>query len=84
MFTEPMKILLDAYHLPFIWTYVLIDNGTRNTRAPCNRSPRIQGTVTLGETHGASLDQTASNIVWVISAEIGPYCNRCRRIKCIF
>lgn len=55
----------------FIWTYVLKDDGTRKARAPCNGSPRIQGTVTPGETYAASLNQTAYKIFWARSAEIG-------------
>ena len=31
----------------------------------------MQGTVTLGDTYTASLDQTASKIYWVMSAEKG-------------
>ena len=71
MFSEPVQIPPDANCLPFIWTYVLKDDGTRKTRAPCNGSPRMQGTVTLGETYAASLDQTASKIFWARSAETG-------------
>lgn len=51
--------------------YVIKDDGTKKDRAPCNRSPRIQGTITLGETYAASLDQTASKIFWSISATLG-------------
>ena len=71
MFSEPQHIPSDANCLPFMWTYVLKDDGTRKARAPCNGSPRMQGTVTLGETYAASLDQTASKIFWSISATTG-------------
>ena len=68
MFSQPVPIPKDANSLPFIWTYVLKDDGTRKARAPCNGSPRMQGTVTIGETYAASLDQTASRIFWALSA----------------
>ena len=68
MFSQPVPIPEDANSLPFIWAYVLKDDGTRKARAPCNGSPRMQGTVTIGETYAASLDQTASRIFWALSA----------------
>ena len=71
MFSKPVPIPQDANCLPFLWTYVLKDDGTRKARAPCNGSPRMQGTVTLGETYAASLDQTASKIFWSRSTERG-------------
>ena len=51
MFSKPVPIPHNANCLPFLWTYVLKDDGTRKARAPCNSSPRMQGTVTLGESH---------------------------------
>ena len=71
MFTQPVPIPPEANCLPFLWTYVLKDDGTRKARAPCNGSPRMQGTVTLGDTYAASLDQTASKIYWAMSTEKG-------------
>ena len=71
MFSLPVEIPPDANSLPFIWTYVVKDDGTKKARAPCNGSPRMQGTVTLGETYAASLDQTAARIFWALSASKG-------------
>ena len=68
MFSEPQPIPPEANCLPFMWTYVVKDDGTKKARAPCNGSPRMQGTVTLGETYAASLDQTASKIFWATAA----------------
>ena len=62
MSTDPVTIPPDANCQPFLWTYVLKDDGTRKARAPCNGSPRMQGTVTLGDTYAASLDQTSSKV----------------------
>ena len=47
MFSEPQKMPTDANSLPFMWIYVVKYDGTKKARAPCNGSPRIQGTVTL-------------------------------------
>ena len=56
IFLEPQPIPPESNCLPFIWTYVVKEDGTKKARAPCNRSPRMQGTVTLGETYAASLN----------------------------
>ena len=48
MFSSPMAIPQGANALPFIWTYVVKDDGTKKARGTCNGSPRMQGTVTLG------------------------------------
>ena len=66
-----MEIPPDASALPFIWTYVVKDDGTKKARAPCNGAPQMQGTVTLGEAYVASLDQTAARIFWVLSVSKG-------------
>ena len=71
MFTEPKEVPPNIKHLPFIWTYVFKDDGTRKARASCNRLSRMQDTITLKETNAISLDQTASNIFWSISVEKG-------------
>ena len=68
MFSEPQPIPEGAKSLPFMWTYTVKEDGTKKARAPCNGSPRMQGTVTLGQTYAASLDQTASRIFWALSA----------------
>ena len=68
MFSEPQQIPKEANSLPFMWTYTVKDDGTKKARAPCNGSPRMQGTVTLGETYAASLDHTAARIFWALTA----------------
>ena len=62
MFSTPQPIPAETNKLPFMWTYVIKDDGTKKARAPCEGSPYIQGTVTLGKTYAASLDQTASRL----------------------
>ena len=68
MFSKPMPIPKGANCLPFIWTYNIKDDGTKKARAPCNGSPKMKGTVTIGETYAASLEQTAARIFWSVSA----------------
>ena len=68
MFTKPKSIPTDTNCLPFIWTYIIKDGGTQ---APCNDSPRMQGTATLADTYAASLDQTVSKVFWTISVAKG-------------
>ena len=68
MFSEPQPIPRGANSLPFLWTYVVKDDGTKKARASCNGSPRMTGTVTLGQTYAASLDHTASRMFWALSA----------------
>ena len=41
MFSNPVPIPHDANCLPFLWTYVLKDDGTRKVSDPCNGSPRM-------------------------------------------
>ena len=48
LFSKSVEISYNANCLPFMWKYVLKDDGTKKARAPCNGSPRMQGTVTLG------------------------------------
>jgi hypothetical protein len=43
------------------------DDGRKKARCVCNGSPKM-GTVTLGETYAASLDQTAARIFWAAAA----------------
>ena len=71
MFGTPTMIPDDANSLPFIWTYIVKECGTKMARGVCNGSPRMKGTVTLGETYAASLDQTCAKIFWAINAEEG-------------
>ena len=71
MFSDPTPIPPDANSLPFIWTYLIKECGTKKARGVCNGSPRMKGTVTLGETYAASLDQTCAKIFWALNAAKG-------------
>ena len=41
MFSEPQQIPKETNSLPFMWTYVIKDDGTKKARAPCNGVPRM-------------------------------------------
>ena len=71
MLSPPVKIPQDTNTLPFIWTYMVEDDDTQRARSPCNGSPRIPGTGTLGETYAASLDQTEARTFWGLSLSKG-------------
>jgi len=71
MFSTPEQIPHDTNCLPFIWTYMIKDDGTKKARGVCNGSPRMKGTVTLGQTYAASLDQTCAKIFWALNAAQG-------------
>jgi len=64
MFGTPTPIPNDANTLQFIWTYLVNACGTKKAH---NGSPRMKGTVTLGETYAASLDQACAKIVWALN-----------------
>ena len=68
MFSTPTEIPEDTNCLPFIWTYMVKDDGTKKARGVYNGSPRMKGTVTLGQTYAASLDQTCAKIFWALNA----------------
>ena len=68
MFGDPTPIPKGANSLPFIWTYLIKECGTKKARGVCNGSPRMKGTVTLGEIYAASLDQTCTKIFWALNA----------------
>ncbi len=54
--------------LPLLWTYMIKDDGTKKARCVCNGSPKMKGTVTLGDTYAGSLEQTGSRIFWAATA----------------
>ena len=71
MFSEPTLIPDNTNCLPFIWTYMIKEDGTKKARGVCNGSPQMKGTVTLGQTYTASLDQTCAKIFWALNAVSG-------------
>ena len=54
--------------LPLLWTYLIKDDGRKKARCVCNGSPSKKGSVTLGHTYAASLDQNGSRIFWATAA----------------
>jgi deoxyuridine 5'-triphosphate nucleotidohydrolase len=67
-FGQHQQLPTNANVLPLIWTYLIKDCGTKKARCCCNGSPKMKGTVTLGETYAGSLDQTGARIFWAATA----------------
>ena len=57
MFGEPVPRPKYANVLPLIWIYVYKTSGVCKARCVCNGSPRMKGTITLGHTYAAALEQ---------------------------
>ncbi len=66
-FGPPQPYPKGANLLNLLWTYMIKDDGRKKARCVCNGSPSM-GTVTLGETYAASLDQSGSRIFWAVAA----------------
>jgi deoxyuridine 5'-triphosphate nucleotidohydrolase len=67
-FGAPCELPENANLLPLLWTYLIKDCGTKKARCVCNGSPKMKGTVTLGDTYAHALEQTGSRIFWSLSA----------------
>ena len=70
MFGKPCRLPKNANVLDFLWTYIvkLDRDKTKKARCVCNGAPGRRGSVTLGKTYAASLDQTAAKVFWAICA----------------
>ena len=55
MFGRPCPRPPNTNVLPFLWTYLIKDDGTKKARCVCNGAPS-KGTITLGPTYAGSLD----------------------------
>ena len=67
MFGPPCPLPKNANVLPFLWTYLVKDDGTKKARCVCNGAP-CKGTVILGHIYAGSLDQTGAQIFWAAAA----------------
>ena len=67
-FGQPQTLPNGANVLPLIWTYLIKDCGTKKAQCCCNGSPKMKGTVTLGEKYAGSLEQTGARIFWAATA----------------
>ena len=54
--------------LPLIWTHETKPDGAKKARCVCNGSPCQKGTVTLGNTCTASLEQSGSRLFWDLAS----------------
>jgi len=68
MFGTPCPPPFNSNILPLIWTYVIKNNGTKKARCVCNGSPKLKGSITLGNTYAASLEQSGSRLFWALAA----------------
>jgi deoxyuridine 5'-triphosphate nucleotidohydrolase len=67
-FGKPTPYKKGTNLLNLIWTYNIKDDGRKKARCVCNGSPKQKGTITLGETYAASLDQSGSRVFWAAAA----------------
>ena len=67
-FGPPTQLPIGANVLDLLWTYLIKDYGTKKARCVCNGNPKINGSVTLGNTYAASLEQTGARIFWAATA----------------
>ena len=67
-FGPPQARPLGSNCLPLLWTYLIKEDGRKKARCVCNGSPSKKGSVTLGHTYAASLDQNGSRIFWATAA----------------
>ena len=71
MFGPPCALLQSSNLLPFTWTCVVKPDRTKKSHYACNSSLRQKGTVTIDNTHAASLEQSGSRLFWALSAITG-------------
>ena len=60
MFGKPEKPTPNTNILPLLWCYLIKTSGVQKTRCVINGSPRLKGSVTLGHTYAATLEQNGS------------------------
>ena len=71
MFGLPIQPPPNANILPFIWTYLVKQDGTKKARCCVNGNPKRKGTVTLDHTYAAALDQAGARVFWALAALYG-------------
>lgn len=67
-FGDPEPYPKGANLLNLLWTYNIKDDGRKKARCVCNGAPNQKGTVTLGETYAASLEQSGARVFWATAA----------------
>ena len=70
-FGPPIPRPPNANILNLLWTYLVKSDGTKKARCVCNGSPRSKGTVTLGHTFAACLEQPGARVFWASAALLG-------------
>ena len=67
-FGKPCPLPPGANCLPLLWTYLKKDDGRSKARLVCNGAPSKKGSVTLGQTYAAALEQSGNRIFWAAAA----------------
>ena len=67
-FDHPEPRPHNANVLNLLWTYLIKADGTKKARCVCNGSPKAKGTVTLGHTFAACLEQPGARTFWASAA----------------
>ena len=70
-FGPPIPRPPNANILNLLWTYLVKSDDTKKARCVCNGSPRSKGTVTLGHTFAACLEQPGARVFWASAALLG-------------
>ena len=68
MFGEPEPTPKNTNILPLLWFYHVKPNGIRKAQCVINGSKRMKGTVILGKTYAAALEQPGARLSWALSA----------------
>ena len=63
-----MPLPSDANIMPLLWTYMIKPNGIKKARCVCNGSPRQKGSIILGKTYAAALEQSGCRLFYALSA----------------
>ena len=67
-FGKPCPLPPGANCLPLLWTYLMKEDGRYKARLVCNGAPSKKGSVTLGQTYAAALEQSGNRIFWAAAA----------------
>ena len=67
-FGKPCPLPPGANCLSLLWTYLKKEDGRYKARLVCNGAPSKKGSVTLGQTYAAALEQSGNRIFWAAAA----------------
>ena len=75
MFGDPIPCPFMAIILPFVWTYMMIEDPLtgllrRKSRATCNDGKKYGKAVTVAETYATCVEQPACRVYWAMTAQL--------------